>query len=223
MILQLLALLAFHITFVGLLFGCQWIYKHLNWPAEITRKIAHVIAGLTSLSFPYFFSSHWYVLTLGISFTVILFLGKKRNWFPGIEAVNRSSIGSALLPVSIYLCFFLAELLDSTIVFYLPILVLSLSDPLAAVVGRYLTKKTIPIQFKGWNSHKTVQGSLAFFASSFIISASLLAYSISEAQVLANALLFALVATLAELTASKGLDNLSIPLSLIVLIYLVLI
>ena len=37
--------------------------RRLSWPGEITRKTAHVLMGLTTVSFPWIFDEIWPVNT----------------------------------------------------------------------------------------------------------------------------------------------------------------
>ena len=109
MIHQALYTFIFLLVFLGLIFLCELLYKRFNLKAEITRKLAHIISSLFSLVFLLTFQSYWYVIILGISFFIILFLGQYFNVFKSIESLERKTAGSYLLPISICLLFFFSR------------------------------------------------------------------------------------------------------------------
>ena len=47
--------------------------------AEISRKAVHLLGGLTAVSFPYLFASHWTVLALSVSFCVTVLITKRKG------------------------------------------------------------------------------------------------------------------------------------------------
>src|SRR5690554_1966934 len=64
------------IAIILLLVFTELIYRRLGLKGEVTRKIAHFTATLSTITFPYLYSSHWYVLILALIFFVILFISK---------------------------------------------------------------------------------------------------------------------------------------------------
>jgi len=196
-----------------LLFGiAELLYHKAKVRAENTRKFAHISGGLITLLFPQALNNHWYVLILCTLFFVILFSSIQFGMLPSINAVQRSTIGSLLFPVAVYMCYLTFDQADHDFrYFYIPILILSISDSVAALAG-----KAWPIgKYRIGKHAKTLTGSLMFLLSAFIIS--LLLLNISETDVYGQpnafytAALIALTTTGMEAVCCKGYDNLTIP------------
>ena len=83
----------------------------------ITRKFAHFTTTLAVVPFPYVFTSHWYILILAIFFFAALFITQHAKQLKSIHDINRKSIGSYLLPLSIYITFLVSFKLDNKFVF----------------------------------------------------------------------------------------------------------
>jgi phytol kinase len=215
----------FFLIAIGLLLVInEMIYRRLGLKGEITRKFAHLTATLSTITFPYLFESHWYVLFLAIVFFALLFVSKNRTYLMSIHDIDRISSGSYLLPVAIYVTFLISHILQDPFLFILPILVLAISDPLAGLLGVNVTWHNHRIVLFGKRFQKTYVGSGAFFITCLLIS--ILAFYFKkegfDLQSLLISLMVAIAGTTAELISPKGSDNLIIPLSvlLVLLVFL---
>jgi len=199
----------------SLLIFNELYYRKLGIEGEVSRKFAHVTATLATLPFPFIFPSHWYILVLALLFTAVLYYTKKSNHLDSIHDIERKSVGSYLLPISIYLTFLISGLMDSYLLYILPILILAICDPVAAILGLNIKKWNGNIVLFGKKLDKTWVGSGAFFATAIILS--LIAIYIHrghfDLSALWISLVVGLVGTLAEMFSWRGSDNLSIPLS----------
>ena len=192
-------------------------YRKLKVKGEISRKFAHFVSVLATVPFPYIFTSHWYILILAIIFALILFITRHGTLLKSIHDINRKSIGSYLLPVSIWATFWISEYFDNKLMYILPMLILAISDPMAAIVGISLEKNNHRIKIFGIDTHKSMFGSLAFFISSLTIC--LIAFYFNKGAFglssLILAVAIAVISTLGELFSWRGSDNLTIPLTVI--------
>ncbi len=214
----------------------EFLYHKLKLPVEVTRKFVHVFTGFICLTFPFYLGSHWSVLILTISFLLLLIISMKFNFLKSINAVDRKTGGSFLFPIVIYITYWaysifglgystgtdlpiqehfsLEGILSNpfTVFYYLPILILSICDPLAALIGRNWPKGKYHIL----GHQKTLSGSFAFFISAFLLS---FIFSISLSPTASMGVLIALtiafVSTIAEGISQKGIDNVLIPVSVI--------
>ena len=183
----------------------------------MTRKFAHMTATLSTTPFPFLFNDHWYVLFLAGVFFVLLFMSRNTRHLKSIHDIDRFSVGSYMLPLSIYLTFLISFRIGDPFLFILPMLVLAISDPLAGIFGVSITIGNSKIRIFSRTLEKTYAGSLTFFISSLLIS--MIAISIRnwylgiETFFLAGAV--ALVGTIVEMLSPKGSDNLSVPLSIL--------
>lgn len=202
------------------LFGLAEILYHFGKVrAEWTRKIVHIGTGLLTLLFPVMLGSHWQVLFLCASFLVILLASLKFGWLPSINAIDRFSFGSILFPIIVYVLFLVFQRVGKgLIVFYLPILILAICDPVAALVGKRLPFGKYRIMGCG----KSAAGSLAFFFSALLVTAvTVLAFQNVRSEMLLI-LLVPSIATAAEGLGVKGMDNFTIPASVVLTLCLIL-
>ena len=199
-------------------------YRRLKVKGEITRKFAHFTATLATVPFPYIFTSHWYVLILAAIFFVVLFATQFGKQLKSIHDIERKSVGSYLLPFSIYITFLISCLLDNKFLYILPMLILAVCDPMAAILGMSTKKNNGKIKLFGIKTTKTVIGSCAFLVTSFIISLIALYFhrGVFDLKTFWLAMALALAGTLAELVSWRGSDNLSIPISVVIVLILFL-
>lgn len=190
-------------------------YRRLSPTGEVTRKFAHFTSVLATVPFPYIFTSHWYILVLSVLFAIVLLITQSGKLLNSIHGINRKSIGSYLLPLAIYLTFLFSELFKSKFLFILPMLILAVSDPMAAILGINIKTYNGRIKIFRRKLDKTWLGSGAFLISSFIISLIALYFhtGLFDFKTFWLATLMAIITMFAELLSWRGSDNLSIPLS----------
>lgn len=189
-------------------------YRRFKVKGEITRKFAHFVSTLAVVPFPYIFSSHWYVLILAGVFFIVLFITQHSKFLNSIHGIERKSVGSYLLPLSIYITFFVASRYELKFYYILPMLILAICDPMAAILGMNIKQKNQKIVIFGIDTGKTILGSGAFLVTSFIISLIALYFNLGvfDFKTFWLALLVSIVGTVAELISWRGSDNLTIPL-----------
>lgn len=196
----------------------ELLRKYVRTPIEVTRKFVHICAGLVTLGFPWLFSSHLSVLILTALFLALLLLSRRYHFLDSINAIRRKSFGSFVYPLIIYICFWVYRQKDDVLFYYLPLIIFIISDPLAAFFGI----KTRWIPYRIGKDSKTVAGSLAFMISSFLLACALLIFQrhLAILYALPCALLLAAGSTLTEAVSPLGLDNLFVPLSILVILHL---
>lgn len=195
--------------FLSLFGSAELIYHYGEVRAEFTRKYVHIATGVITLLFPVLLHSHWLVLLLCGSFAIMLYASLRYKLLQSINGIDRKSRGSLLYPLVVYLAYLVQDHYDSYLYFYLPILILAISDPLAALTGKRWPKW--PYQVGA--DTKTMMGSLAFFGSAFLISFMLLitfgGMTVGVGLLIASVI--ALMTAIAEGLSQNGYDNLSIP------------
>ena len=111
---------------------------------------------------------------------------------------------------------------DAYLYFYLPILILAICDPLAALFG----KKFNYGKFKIGKEIKTLSGTIAFFISCVALSLFVfLFFSIFESEspkLVLTSLVIALCSAIIEAISGKGSDNLTIPAGVLAMLILFL-
>lgn len=195
-------------------------YQRLNVKGEITRKFAHFVATLATVPFPYIFESHWYVLGLALLFGLVLLITKHYKSLKSIHDIERKSMGSYLLPLAIYLSFYLSVYFERKLLHILPMLILAISDPAAALLGLNVQKYNGRVVLFKYRFDKTWLGSAAFFSSAFVVSLIALYFNRGQFDVKTFYLagMLALATSAAEFFSWRGSDNISIPLSAILIL-----
>ncbi len=197
------------------LFGLGELAYHVfQVKGEATRKFIHVGTGLLTLSFPIFFTSVIWVLLLCLSFLLILLLSQRFGFLKSINDIDRKSHGSALYPIVVILIFAFYDVYQDTVnacfilgsvtYFYLPILIMAISDPIAAIVGKSFPWGAYSIR----KQQKTVSGSIAF-----LFSAVLIGFFFLNMSCWWLVLLIASSSAVVEGLSKNGFDNFSIPLA----------
>jgi dolichol kinase len=208
--------LAYLLTFLGgyalLILCCELLNRKAQVDSEYTRKAAHVISALSALSYPYIFTGRVYVLALcSVCFTALLTASLTRT-LRSIDGVERRTGGSYLLALSVAVSYCVCVKSGNITLYMLPVSILAICDPLAGIIGKHTVSRTII-------NGKTVAGSLSFLLSSLVICMAYtnIVYNVCDWRL---SVMVALTAILAELLAPCGLDNLTIPLSVIAILML---
>jgi phytol kinase len=221
MIDQIIIAILFFAGFWCIIYAAEYLHRHYAINPEYTRKMAHSLATLASLIFIFTIKSHWYILILGLFFFLLLLVAKRMKLFNSIDAVNRKTGGSYLLPVSVYLVFYIASTYGNNLLFFLPILLLGISDPLAGFVGTYYRNSIKKITLFNYQLDKTILGSSVFFASTLIITlVTLYLFDYELPKLLFLSILIAAATTVTELLSPYGTDNLTVPLMTVFLLYI---
>jgi len=199
----------------GLFAGCRWYAAEYRPHPEIARKSLHVALGLVTLSFPWLFDAPWPVITLAVLAVAVLVAVRRVKVMREtvgevIHAVHRESTGEIVFPIAVAAVFTLAK--GDAVLFVVPMLLLTISDALAALIGvRYGMTHYASTE----GTTKSIEGSTAFFISAFLAThiALLLATGTGRAESLLIGLQMGLLMTLVEAVAWRGLDNLLVPLA----------
>ncbi len=223
----------FSLLFFGLgafIVVAELVRKALHWSPEVTRKLVHISTGVLIFFAPQIFNSGIPAILLAVIFIFVNFAAIEFGLLKGMHGTNRRSYGTVYYPLSFLILVLLCwDTLPQII--SISILVLGLSDAAAAIVGENLSS---PHVYYLTSDKKSLEGSAAMFATAFLVVAFLLDTSFGlkgtlnltpnfnlPRTVLAGliALAVSLFATAWEAISSKGLDNLTIPLSTAVVLH----
>ena len=201
----------------------EGMYRYLKMNPAWSRNFSHLVAGLVSLPFPWFFNSHWWVLLITVQSSIILILTRKYGLIPSHHHVAGKSFGSFLFFLSIYFCFLAFFFTGNESFFVVPILILTISDVAAGSVGRTYGKQ--PYGFMKWfgTAHKTKAGTIAFFLSCLVVIFLVYHYYYQAhfLQSVGMAIGIALATSMAEALSPRGFDNFFIPFIALSIMYLI--
>lgn len=196
----------------------QWNRLRSPHP-EVIRKAFHTGGGLLTLVLPFWFDHPEPVWLLGMM--IIAGLLVLRSGFRGTEqfsavlfGVRRRSCGDILFVLSICMVFTLSG--GDFILYLIPILILSVADSTAAIVGIYFGRHAYTIS----GSTKTLEGSTVYFLLAF--SCGLLFFwgpgDLDRLSILTASFFLAWVTTLLEGVSGRGWDNLFSPLAAVLML-----
>jgi dolichol kinase len=212
----------------AVLWGVSRLSRIARLDPEVGRKLVHISLGLYCLAFPLVFEHAWEVaitcaLALGI---FMLARGMMRQSLgAGLHGVERTSYGELLFAVSVALLFwlkdghFIAVAVQGkpppmgSVLYIVPILILTLCDAASAVVGSRYGKRLFRIE----EGSKSVEGVVVFAVTAWLMSLIaflLLTPNIGRGEVILLAFITAAFGALLEAASWRGLDNLFIPLGL---------
>jgi phytol kinase len=205
---------------VAMLLLLKLYKRHASSNPEWIRKLAHLSTGALAISFPWIFSSALPVYAV-CALSLLLLLGIRvlrpmRTRFSGVlDNVDRESLGEFYFPISVAILFALAR--GDKLLYSIPLLVLTFADAVGALLGTQYGRHG----YRGMGGAKTLEGSVAFFTVAFMaVHVPLLLHTaMGRPQTLLVAVDIALIVTLLEAVAWRGLDNLLIPLGVFLLLH----
>jgi len=209
---------------LAMLFLLRLYRKRTGADGEWVRKMAHIGTGALSISFPWIFSGRLPVfLICSASIALLLairYLPFIHNRLSGaLDGVARKSWGEIYFPLSVGLLYQFAG--DNKLLYAVPLVVLTLADTVAALVGVEYGKHG----YTTTGDTKSMEGSIAFFCAAFFsVNVALVVFSdVGRIETLLISLDIALIVMLLEAIAWRGLDNIFIPLGVFILLRLYLV
>lgn len=211
-------LLIYSLIFSFIFLIAEVIYRVFKPDSEYTRKFVHITSGFISLSFTHFFNTVWPILIICGLFVIILAISKKYHFLDSINDINRKSVGSILYPIAILMAFTFFSLTGKPDYYYIPLVIMFVSDPLAALAGRIYPIKIFRIEVE----IKSLGGSIVFFLSALAI---LIIFMLTDkfhltASLVFHLILIAVASTITEALSRKGTDNILIPLVVITMLFI---
>jgi dolichol kinase len=180
-------------SFFLIIAAVEYSKRRFDLSSEITRRIAHISAGLLAL-LAYLLLPVWLYVVAVSMIGVIFAFSQYKNVLTSVHSVKRHTYGELFLPLGL-----VAGLMASGFVatIYIPaILTLTFADSFGGLVSDIFKKQ-----------RKMIRGSIVFFLTCFVI---LLVYSDSTWY---NAFLITLALTAIEHYSPYGSDNLTVPLA----------
>ena len=214
-------LLGYLLTFgwVFLMLGLTMVLKKAtNADDEVSRKIIHVSVAFAWIPMYFCFGSTWHLPVPTAVFILLNYVSYKKNLFSAMERTDESkkSLGTVYYAVSMTLMAICSVLRPACIVPYgAASFCMALGDGFAPIFGRIEKGNRTLL------GSRTLYGSLSVLVICFLvllIMSTIFSLHLSLLQLL----LTALAATLLELVGVRGLDNLTLPLGVFLLLNLFL-
>lgn len=193
----------------GLVFlSIEYLQARRPIDGELARKSTHIVGGFLAAALPIALSRPQ-IIGLGLVMAVAMATSKRWNLFRSIHRRDRQGHGEVWFPLGIALLALIEPTNDLR--YICGVLVLSLSDALASIIGLKFGKKKYYLVTGHW---KTYLGSLTFFVSGLVIL-SLVFTNLAGLGLWSHLWLYAVISgclTLTEAISHSGIDNVVIPL-----------
>lgn len=178
---------------------------------ERARKFIHILAGIWMAFWPFYLPFDG-IFVLGACALTLLIYSRITRLFHAIYAVKRKTYGDILFAVAIMLCALLSK---TDWIFTVSILLLSLADGGAAVVGRFYGLNNSYHVFGYEHLRKSYAGSLAYVALGvFCVGIGWIVggKEVIESNLLLIVLFLPIAAMVIENSMPFGFDNVATPL-----------
>lgn len=189
---------------LGIFLLGEYLWRQRLLQEEYARKFVHIAIGLFAASWPLYLE--WNDIRL---ISILLAVGyiaiRHLKLFQSVSSVKRNTYGEMFFALSFGL---ITLFTDSTAIYMLAVLVMTLADGLAAVVGTTFGHSN---SYKLFGGTKSVVGSATFFLVTITLIAVFGLYT-SVVVPIGISLCVAVIATVMENAGARGLDNLLIPL-----------
>ena len=201
--------LVYSYVFVFAIIGLSALLLKLGWlKDEGSRKFIHVGVGNWIIVAYVVFDQLWLALIPPFTFIILNYISYRFDLVKAMEREDKSSsdLGTVYYAISLFMVVLMDYLFFNDWMFsMIPILIMAYGDGLSAIIGmRFESAKVF--------QNKSVYGTLTMFVVSLIIGFVLL-------NSLWIVVLVAATAALVELYSPRGFDNLTVPLLVYLLLY----
>ncbi len=220
--------------FAGMLIGlftcvgiAEALRKTTSLTGNTTRKIVHILVGVFVFFVPILFISPIPGMIMSLLFIGVNYISVRFRLFKGMDDTSRETYGTVYFPLA-FLILIILFWESYPVIISTSILILGISDAAAAFVGE---SSKNPRTYNLSGDRKSLQGSTAMFVFTFIVSLCCLVWYPftlpADAQVAGSSVLYIIsiaivvagVTTVVEAMAVRGLDNLFIPLSASIILF----
>ncbi len=205
---------------VLLLVVAETIRRRAGWPPEFTRKLVHIGAGMWVFGALALFDHYWAAMIATTAFIGINALSARGSLIPAMDAARSEGLGTVWFMVSFTL---LLGWFGSEGRLYLAaaaMMALTWGDSLAALVGGRWGRHRYSISGQSRSLEGSVAGALATCVTVALTLGGLAPALYPPDRALTVAALAGVVAMLLEPAAPAGQDNLSIPVGVAVVLWL---
>ena len=184
---------------------------------NVARKIIHIgVCHWWLIAFTMMDSMIW-ALIGPVSFIIINFLIARYDLIPGMNSSNGRNYGTVYFPVTLVLLVLAVYQLGvSPFIAGIGVMIMGWGDGMASLIGENLKSPDIHI----WGNRKSLAGSLSMLVFSFAVAVAGLLWGGfgSLSFILAAAIAAAACGTFFELVTPFGLDNITVPVAVTILL-----
>ncbi len=191
--------------------------RYLHIPVATTRKAVHIAVGMWVFPTLFLFEHRGWALLPPLAFVLLNALSLRFRLFAAIEVAERTW-GTVLFPLSFALLLGLFWPIGRPEIAAGGVMAMTWGDAMASIVGRTWGQAG----YRLWGQRKTWLGSLACFSWTLLALTMTLRFlgGVTPPLALGRAALASLGGTVVEALSPRGTDNLTVPLAVAGLLYL---
>lgn len=186
---------------------------------EASRKFIHIMLGNWWIVAMIFFNNVIWAAFVPATFVIINYISYKKNIISVMERDENETegLGTVYYAISLLLLSIITfGIINKPSMGLVPVFVMAYADGLAAVFGQKIKSKPIKIG----KSTKSVAGCITMLIVTFIITSAFLRYTGVSMWPL-YAIIMSIIATAIELVSIKGLDNITVPAIMFLMLIIV--
>ena len=188
------------LVFIAILAGIEYATRRLSLSTELTRRVAHISAGLFAIALYKTLPLPLYIAVVAL-FIFLMAYSQWKNILTSVHQVKRKTFGEVYLPLGFLFALLITLHQPEN---YIPsLLVITLADSFAGLTSDFLKK-----------ARKTLRGSGVFALTTFVI------LILATSQLWYICLLITAIVTLVERYSPRGSDNLTVPVATALLLVL---
>ncbi len=205
------------IVFPFAVLGFATISRKFGASIEFSRKLVHILLSNWILLAINVYENSWYICILPAIFIPLNYLSCRKGIFSAIERDHdgEKTLGTFWYAVSLFLLCLFGYLLKMPWIAACGMLAMGYGDGLGALIGQKFGKLTFP----GVHSKKTIEGTLAVMIFSGL-SVGIVCLIYVPHFALYAALSCAVPAGALELFSPRGLDNITLPIGVSLIVFL---
>ena len=190
---------------------------------EISRKFIHIMLGNWWIIAMIFFDNVWFASFGPAVFVIVNYISYKKDLIKVMEREEQDGFGTVYYALSLLILSILSfGIYKNPVLGLIPTLVMAYGDGLAAIVGKHLKSK----RYKLSDTKKSFAGSLTMFLIALIFIGGYLIYTHTDVFWTSThwpliSIMMAFVVTGVEAFSGKGWDNITVPISTVLLIILI--
>ena len=208
-------------AYIGLVIASAKIFE--KWGKELSRKYIHIMLGNWWIIAMLFFNNVWFAIIGPAVFVIVNYISYKKDLIKVMERDNQDGFGTVYYALSLLILSIVSfGILKNPAIGLVPTLVMAYGDGLAAIIG----KKTKSKKYKLSDTKKSFAGSLTMFIISLILIGGYLLFTYNDVFWASThwplvTIMMAFCVTAIEAVSGKGIDNISVPISTLLLLTLI--
>ena len=208
-------------TYIALVIFSAKIFEKKG--KEISRKFIHIMLGNWWIIAMIFFDNVWFASFGPAVFVIVNYLSYKKDLIKVMEREHQDGFGTVYFALALLILAIVSfGIFKNPVLGLVPTLVMAFGDGFAAIIGKKFKSK----RYKLGDTKKSFAGSLTMFLIALIFIGGYLWYTNIDVFWTSThwpliSVMMAFCITAIEAVSGKGIDNISVPISTLLLLILI--